>query len=63
MSEMTSDQFDVKELIIEAQRELDMRRRLYPKWVRAGKIRDRDAQRRIDLMQGIVRRLTRTAGM
>ncbi len=58
-----TDEIDVKELIIEAQRELDMRRRLYPKWVRAGKIKDRDAQRRIDLMQGIVRRLTRTAGM
>ncbi len=53
----------MKELIEEARRELAMRRRFYPKWVRAGRIKQQDADRRIDLMEAIVRRLTRTAGV
>ncbi len=60
---VTAGEYDVKELIEEARRELAMRRRFYPKWVRAGRIKQQDADRRIDLMEAIVRRLTRTAGV
>lgn len=47
-------------LIIEAQRELDLRRQHYWARVRAGKMRQADADRRIALMAAIVKRLTMT---
>lgn len=53
--------FPVRELIAEAQREARMRRHVYAKQVRAGRMDPRDADRRIDLMEAIARRLTQTA--
>ena len=50
-------------LIAEAQRELDMRRQVYWSRVRAGKMRQADADKRIALMAAIVRRLTVTAAL
>ena len=50
-------------LIAEAQRELDMRRQVYWTRVRAGKMRQDDADRRIALMAAIVKRLTVTAAL
>lgn len=58
-----SGRFGVRELIEEAQREAFMRRRVYPNQVRAGRMSQEDADRRIDLMEAIVTRLTRTAGV
>ncbi len=60
---MTAGEIDVKEMIEEAQRVLDTRKRLYTKLARAGRIKQQDADRRIDIMEAIVRRLTRTAGV
>jgi hypothetical protein len=60
---VASGRFGVRELIEEAQREAFMRRRVYPNQVRAGRMSQEDADRRIDLMEAIVTRLTRTAGM
>lgn len=56
-----SPAFTIRELIAEAEREAGMRRNVYAKQVRAGRMSQRDADRRIDLMEAIVRRLTRTA--
>ena len=53
----------VTALITEAQRELDMRRQAYWANVRAGKMRQSDADRRITLMAAIVKRLTVTAAL
>ena len=53
----------VTALIAEAQRELDMRRQVYWSRVRAGKMRQDEADKRIALMQAIVRRLTVTAAL
>lgn len=53
--------FGVVELIDEAKREAFMRRRVYPKQVIAGRMSQEEADRRIDLMEAIVSRLTRTA--
>ena len=50
-------------LIAEAQRELDMRRQVYWSRVRAGKMRQVDADKRIALMAAIVKRLTVTAAL
>lgn len=55
------DRFTTRELIEEATREARLRRQLYAKQVRAGRMDPRDADHRIDLMEAIVRRLTRTA--
>ena len=60
---LASGRFSVRELIEEAQREAFMRRRVYPNQVRAGRMSQEDADRRIDLMEAIVTRLTRTAGV
>jgi hypothetical protein len=57
------DRFTVRELIEEAQREVAMRRNLYEKQVRAGRMSREQADRQIDLMEAIVRRLTRTAAL
>jgi len=48
----------VTALIAEAQRELDLRRQFYWTRVRAGKMRQDDADKRIALMAAIVKRLT-----
>jgi hypothetical protein len=53
----------VKALIAEAQRELDLRRQFYWTRVRAGKMRQDEADRRIALMEAIVKRLTVTAAV
>ncbi len=55
--------FPVKALITEAQRELDLRRQFYWTRVRAGKMRQDEANRRIALMEAIVKRLTVTAAL
>lgn len=57
----TVDRFTTRELIVEATREVAIRRHVYGKQVRAGRMDPRDADRKIDLMEAIVRRLTRTA--
>ena len=53
----------VTALIAEAQRELDMRRQYYWARVRAGKMRQADADKRIALMAAIVKRLTVTGAL
>jgi len=53
----------VPALIAEAQRELNMRRQYYWVRVRAGKMRQADADKRIALMAAIVKRLTVTAAL
>ena len=53
----------VTALIAEAQRELDMRRQVYWVSVRAGSVRQADADKRIALMAAIVKRLTVTAAL
>ena len=58
-----SGPFSVAALITEAQRELDMRRQVYWSRVRAGKMRQDEADKRIALMQAIVKRLTVTAAL
>ncbi len=50
-------------LIAEAQRELDLRRQFYWARVRAGQMRQADADKRIALMAAIVKRLTVTAAL
>ncbi len=59
----SSGAIPVTALIAEAQRELDLRRQVYWANVRAGQMRQADADRRIALMQAIVRRLTVTAAL
>lgn len=58
-----SGPFPITALITEAQRELDMRRQYYWSRVRAGKMRQDEAEKRIALMQAIVKRLTVTAAL
>jgi hypothetical protein len=53
----------VTALIAEAQRELDLRRQFYWTRVRAGNMRQDEADRRIALMEAIVKRLTVTAAL
>ena len=55
--------FPITALITEAQRELDLRRQYYWSRVRAGKMRQDDAVKRIALMAAIVKRLTVTAAL
>lgn len=64
MAHITPDgTIPVTALIAEAQRELDMRHQIYWSRVRAGKMRQADADRRIALMAAIVKRLTVTAAL
>ena len=64
MSQITpSGAIPVTALVAEAQRELDMRRQVYWSRVRAGKMRQDDADKRIALMAAIVKRLTVTAAL
>ena len=53
----------VTALITEAQRDLDLRRQFYWARVRAGQMRQADADKRIALMAAIVKRLTVTAAL
>ena len=55
--------FSVQELIGEADRELALRRQFYWSRVRAGRMRQSDADKRIALMEAIVKRLTVTAAI
>ena len=55
------DRFHVRELIAEVRREIRMRRSVYPKWVRAGRMDQVEADRQIDLMEAVERRLTKTS--
>jgi hypothetical protein len=61
--ETAPDRFTVRELIEEARREAGMRRHVYEKQIRAGRMSREQADRQIDLMEAIVRRLTRTAAL
>lgn len=55
--------FTLRELLAEAEREIQMRRNVYGRQVRAGKMTQADADRGIELMTEIRRRLSLTAGM
>ncbi|WP_333830990.1 hypothetical protein [Pararhodobacter sp.] len=61
VAQSTADRFTTRELIEEATREASIRRHLFGKQVRAGRMDQREADRRIDLMEAIARRLSRTA--
>ena len=64
MTRITPDgALPITALIAEAQRELDLRRQFYWARVRAGKMRQADADKRIALMAAIVKRLTVTAAL
>ena len=64
MAQITpSGTIPISALIAEAQRELDMRRQVYWSHVRAGQMRQDDADKRIALMAAIVKRLTVTAAL
>jgi hypothetical protein len=47
----------LQEQIAEAQRELALRKKCYPQWVKAGKLDAGDAQYQIRVMEAIVRTL------
>jgi hypothetical protein len=49
----------LEEQIAEAQRELALRRRCYPGWVKTGKLTHEDANRQLLAMSEIVRTLER----
>ncbi len=55
--------FTIEDLIAEAQRELVLRRQYYWKRIRSGKMRADDAEKRIALMEAIVKRLAATAAI
>ena len=57
------DRFTLRQLIDEAQREAFMRRRVYPRQVETGRLTQKDADMRIDLMEAIAARLKRVAGL
>ena len=42
------------ELIKEAERELSLRKRVYPQWVKTGRLKQDKADRQIELMEHIV---------
>lgn len=44
----------LEDKIIEIERELDIRRRVYPKWLRTGKINREHAHRRIITLEAIL---------
>jgi hypothetical protein len=45
--------FTAEDKLREIERELKLRRRLYPHWIEIGKIEAGDAKRRIEVMQAI----------
>lgn len=54
--------FTAEELVAEARREVGYRRRVYPRWVDAGKIDKAKADRQLQLMEAIVAALETQAG-
>lgn len=50
----------LEEMIKEAKRESQMRRRVYPKWIDKGFLKHSDAQNQIRVMDGIVEFLERS---
>jgi hypothetical protein len=46
--------YTIKEIISELRRELAMRRRVFPDWVRSGRLKQIDADRRIELMEAAI---------
>ncbi len=61
VAQSTADRFTPRGRIEEASRGAGIRRHLCGKQVRAGRMDQREADRRIDLMEAIARRLSRTA--
>lgn len=57
------DRFTIRELIEESQRETRMRRKVFRRQVLAGKMGQTEADRKIDLMEAITRRLIKTAAL
>jgi len=49
----------LEEQITEAQRELALRRKCYPAWIKAGKLDHADAYHQLSCMEAIVRTLLR----
>ena len=56
-----SDLFEptLAEMVVEAERELALRRRVYPRWVEQGKLKPHHAERQIRLMAAICAELAR----
>lgn len=50
----TPDDVRIEDKIAEIERELGMRRTLYPKWVAEGKLQQADAHRRIITLEAIL---------
>jgi len=49
------------EQIAEAQRELALRRKCYPQWVKSGKLAHEDAYHQLQCMEAIIKTLLRLA--
>lgn len=49
--------YTIKEIVAELKRELAMRRRVFPDWVRSGRLKQVDSDQRIALMQAAIERL------
>ena len=49
----------LEEQIAEAQRELALRRKCYPAWVKSGKLTHEDAYHQLQCMEAIIRTLMR----
>jgi len=45
--------FTAEDKLREIERELKLRRRLYPQWIATGKLDEHDARRQIDILQAI----------
>lgn len=51
----------LQEMVLDAEREVRMRKQVYPKLVANGRMKPHDAERKIVVMQAIVERLKATA--
>jgi signal recognition particle subunit SEC65 len=49
--------FLIHELAAEAEREVKMRERVYPRWVAAGRMKPAEAERKTEMMREIAARL------
>jgi hypothetical protein len=49
--------FSNKEILAELRREVAMRRRAFPNWVRSGQLQQAEADRRIELMEAAIARI------
>lgn len=56
------EKISLSQQLAEAQRELDLRRRLYPGWIRSGKLAQATADRQLATQQAIVDTLRPLAG-